>query len=104
MVRSSKSSLKSKRSCKSNQFGRQPSMSNSSEDRQSSPQYKSHNFRDIDAEVKQTVFKTRDANSAINIMNLTKCWIDKQERPACFQISSFTTSNTKKEVEKVRPS
>jgi len=49
MVRSSKSSLKSKRSCKSNQFGRQPSMSNSSEDRQSSPQYKSHNFRDIDA-------------------------------------------------------
>jgi hypothetical protein len=27
-------------------------------------------------QVKQTVFKTRDANSAINIMNLTKCWID----------------------------
>lgn len=44
-------------------------------------------------QVKQIVFKTRDANSAINIMNLTKCWIEKQERPACFQISSFTTSN-----------
>jgi hypothetical protein len=43
-------------------------------------------------QVKQTVFKTRDANSAINIMNLTKCWIEKQERPACFKISSFTTS------------
>jgi len=55
-------------------------------------------------QVKQTVFKTRDANSAINIMNLTKCWIDRQERPVCFQISSFTTSNTKEEVEKVRPS
>jgi hypothetical protein len=55
-------------------------------------------------QVKQTVFKTRDANSAINIMNLTKCWIEKQERPACFHISSFTTSNTKEEVEKVRPS
>jgi len=55
-------------------------------------------------QVKQTVFRTRDANSAINIMNLTKCWIEKQERPACFQISSFTTSNTKEEVEKVRPS
>jgi len=55
-------------------------------------------------QVKQTVFRTRDANSAINIMNLTKCWIDRQERPACFQISSFTTSNTKEEVEKVRPS
>ena len=55
-------------------------------------------------QVKQTVFRTRDANSAINIMNLTKCWIEKQERPACFQISSFTTSNNQKEVEKVRPS
>ena len=55
-------------------------------------------------QVKQIVFRTRDANSAINIMNITKCWIDKQERPACFQISSFTTSNIKIEVEKVRPS
>jgi len=55
-------------------------------------------------QIKQTVFRTRDANSAINIINLTKCWIEKQERPACFQISSFTTSNTKEEVEKVRPS
>ena len=54
-------------------------------------------------QVKQIVFKTRDANSAINIMNLTKCWIEKQERPACFQISSFTTSNIKEEMEKVRP-
>ena len=55
-------------------------------------------------QVKQIVFKTRDANSAINIMNLTKCWIDSQERPACFQISSFTSSNNQKEEEKVRPS
>jgi len=55
-------------------------------------------------QVKQTVFKTRDANSAINIMNLTKCWIEKQERPACFQISSFTSSNIQTEEEKVRPS
>jgi len=54
-------------------------------------------------QVKQIVFRTRDANSAINIMNITKCWIDRQERPVCFQISSFTTSNTKEEVEKVRP-
>jgi len=58
-------------------------------------------------QVKQTVFRTRDANSAINIMNITKCWIDRQERPACFsqvmQISSFTCS-AKVEQEKVRPS
>ena len=58
-------------------------------------------------QVKQIVFRTRDANSAINIMNLTKCWIEKQERPACFQISSFTSSPTASgiaEEEKVRPS
>jgi hypothetical protein len=51
-------------------------------------------------QVKQTVFRTRDANSSINIMNLTKCWIEKQERPLSFQISSFTSSNTQKEEEK----
>ncbi len=55
-------------------------------------------------QVKQTVFRTRDANSSINIMNLTKWWIEKQERPLCFQISSFTCSDTKEEQEKVRPS
>ena len=55
-------------------------------------------------EVKQTVFRTRDANSAINIMKLTSCWIETQERPLCFQISSFTSSNKQKEEEKVRPS
>jgi len=55
-------------------------------------------------QVKQTVFRTRDANSAINIMNITKSWIDRQERPACFQISSFTSSNNQNKEEKVRPS
>uniref|UniRef100_A0A6C0LF06 Transposase n=1 Tax=viral metagenome TaxID=1070528 RepID=A0A6C0LF06_9ZZZZ len=55
-------------------------------------------------QVKQTVFRTRDANSSINIMNLTKWWIEKQERPLCFHISSFTSSNIQQEDEKVRPS
>ena len=55
-------------------------------------------------QVKQTVFRTRDANSSINIMNLTKWWIEKQERPSAFHISSFTSPDTKKEEEKVRPS
>jgi len=55
-------------------------------------------------EVKQTVFRTRDANSAINIMKLTQSWIENQERPLCFQISSFTSSNKQKEEEKARPS
>jgi len=58
----------------------------------------------VSCENKKIVFRTRDANSSINIMNLANCWIKKQERPLCFQISSFTSSNTQKEEEKVRPS
>jgi hypothetical protein len=58
----------------------------------------------VSCENKKIVFRTRDANSSINIMNLTQTWIEKQERPLCFYISSFTSSITKKEEEKVRPS
>jgi len=62
----------------------------------------------VSCENKKIVFRTRDANSSINIMNLTSCWIAKQERSLCFsqvtQISSFTSSNKQKEDEKVRPS
>ena len=58
----------------------------------------------VSCENKKIVFRTRDANSAINIMNLGKCWIYKQQRPSEFCISSFTSSITKKEEEKVRPS
>jgi hypothetical protein len=57
----------------------------------------------VSCENKKIVFRTRDANSAINIMNLGKCWIYKQQRPSEFCISSFTSSITKKEEEKVRP-
>jgi hypothetical protein len=55
----------------------------------------------VSCENKKIVFRTRDANSSINIMKLTQSWIEKQERPLCFQISSFTSSE---EEEKVRPS
>ena len=60
----------------------------------------------VSCENKKIVFRTRDANSSINIMKLTQSWIETQERPLCFQISSFTSSNPerKKEEEKVRPS
>ena len=64
----------------------------------------------VSCENKKIVFRTRDANSSINIMKLTSCWIEKQERPLCFsqvtQISSFTSSTQreKPEEEKVRPS
>ncbi len=57
----------------------------------------------VSCENKKIVFRTRDANSSINIMKLTQSWIQKQERPLCFQISSFTGSN-EKERDKVRPS
>ena len=58
----------------------------------------------VSCENKKIVFRTRDANSSINIMKLTQSWIETQERPLCFQISSFTSSNKQKEEEKVRPS
>jgi len=37
-------------------------------------------------------------------MKLTRCWIEKQERPLCLYISSFASSNKNKEDEKVIPS
>ena len=58
----------------------------------------------VSCENKKIVFRTRDANSSINIMKLTSCWIEKQERPLCIQISFFTYSSKNKEDEKVRPS
>ena len=57
----------------------------------------------VSCENKYTVFRTRDVNSAVNIRELTRSWVENQFRPEVFKISSFTTSN-KKEVEKVRPS
>ena len=45
----------------------------------------------VSCQNKQTVFRTRDANSAVNIMNLTNCWINNQTRPEEFsRASSFT--------------
>ena len=58
----------------------------------------------VSCENKKIVFRTRDANSSINIMKLTSSWIEKQERPLCFHISSFTSSSKNNEDEKVRPS
>ena len=54
-------------------------------------------------DVKQTVFRTRDVNSAVNIREITRTWINNQTRPEAFKIPSFTVS-CKKETEKVRPS
>jgi hypothetical protein len=56
----------------------------------------------VSCENKKIVFRTRDANSSINILKLTKCWIDKQTRPTEFQnkISSFTSSPTKEKKKK----
>ena len=46
----------------------------------------------VSCENKKVVFRTRDANSAVNIMKLTRLWIEKQERPCEFQLKhpSFT--------------
>jgi len=39
----------------------------------------------VSCENKKVVFRTRDKNSAVNIMKLTKCWIENQTRPTEFQ-------------------
>jgi hypothetical protein len=46
----------------------------------------------VSCENKNVVFRTRDKNSAINILNLTEYWIHNQTRPVEFQFqaSSFT--------------
>jgi hypothetical protein len=45
----------------------------------------------VSCQNKQNVFRTRDANSAVNIRNLTTCWINNQTRPEEFsRASSFT--------------
>ena len=56
----------------------------------------------VSYENKKIVFRTRDANSSLNILNLTKCWIEKQTRPTEFQnqISSFTSSIKKEKKKK----
>jgi hypothetical protein len=56
----------------------------------------------VSCENKKIVFRTRDANSSINILKLTKCWIEKQSRPTEFQnhISSFTSSIKKEKKKK----
>jgi hypothetical protein len=56
----------------------------------------------VSCENKKIVFRTRDANSSINILKLTKCWINNQTRPTEFQnhISSFTSSPTKEKKKK----
>jgi hypothetical protein len=52
----------------------------------------------VSCENKKIVFRTRDANSSINILKLTKSWIDTRTRPTEFQnkISSFTSYEKKK--------
>jgi hypothetical protein len=49
----------------------------------------------VSSKNKNTVFRTRDKNSAISIMKLTKEWIETQTRPSEFQRqASFTCRTT----------
>lgn len=58
----------------------------------------------VSSQNKKAVFKTRDLNSAVNILNLTKAWIDRKERPEefCHKLrSSLIVSQTRED--KVEP-
>ena len=41
---------------------------------------------------KQTVFRTRYVNSAVNIREITRIWINNQTRPEAFKIPPFANS------------
>ena len=52
----------------------------------------------VSSQNKKVVFKTRDLNSAVNILNLTKVWIDRKERPEefCHKLRSSPHENEDK--------
>jgi hypothetical protein len=45
---------------------------------------------------KKIVFKTRDVNSAVNIRNLTRCWIETRTRPTEFKFNYPSITSTKR--------
>jgi hypothetical protein len=55
----------------------------------------------ISSQNKKSVFKTRDLNSAVNILNLTKAWIDRKERPDEFKMK--LRSSPRENEDKVEP-
>ena len=58
----------------------------------------------VSSQNKKFVYKTRDLNSAVNILNLTKMWLERKERPSefCHKLrSSPSVSMTRKD--KVEP-
>ena len=57
----------------------------------------------VSSQNKKAVYKTRDLNSAINIMNLTRMWLEQKDRPVefCHKSRSSPLSNTKED--KVEP-
>lgn len=48
---------------------------------------------------KKSVFKTQNPNSTINILNLTKKWIEKKERPEEFKSKFCSSSESEDKVE-----
>jgi hypothetical protein len=48
----------------------------------------------VSSKNKNIVFRTRDKNSAISIMKLTKEWINTQTRPSEFQRQASFTCGT----------
>ena len=56
----------------------------------------------VSSQNKKVVYKTRDLNSAVNILNLTKTWIDRKERPNEFKLRSSPSVSMTRE-DKVEP-
>jgi len=55
----------------------------------------------VSSQNKKSVYKTRDLNSAVNILNLTRMWLDSKERPVEFCRKSRSSPLSKED--KVEP-
>jgi hypothetical protein len=55
----------------------------------------------VSSQNKKAVFKTRDLNSAVNILNLTRKWIERKERPEEFKMK--LRSSPSESEDKVEP-
>ena len=55
----------------------------------------------VSSQNKKSVFKTRDLNSAVNILNLTRMWLDSKKRPNEFCRKS--RSSPRESEDKVEP-
>jgi hypothetical protein len=57
----------------------------------------------VSSQNKKVVYKTRDLNSAVNILNLTRMWLERKDRPIEFCRKSRSSPSVSTHEDKVEP-